>query len=323
MTVWWLLSSGTRKRRVWCAIAVVVMVVVSVVLFSSFFTHWAGVLDAVRTYLPMVKRASGHSPHIHPWYFYVERLAWFHVGKGPVFTELLILVLALIGAGAAFLGRGLGDTQVRLARMLALYTLFLAVVYSAISYKTPWCFLGFWHGAILLAGIGTMVLLQLATLRWIRAGMAILLAAGAVHLGIGAWRSTHEYAASRLNPYVYGHTSTDILKLVEKVEGLAQVHPQRHDMLLKVMADHGDYWPLPWYLRRFKNVGWYDRVPDDPKAPVMICAASFEANFDAREPRTHLMAGMFQLRPKQVFELYAQTELWKAYLPTIKRAEED
>ena len=314
---------GMELKFTHLAAAAAAMLVVSVVLFSSFFTHWSGVVDAVKTYLPMVKRASGHSPHIHPWYFYLERLAWFHVGKGPVFTELMILVLALIGAGAAFLGRGLGDTQLRLARVLAIYTLCLALAYSVISYKTPWCFLGFWHGAILLAGIGTMVLIQLASRRWMRAGVALLLAVGAVHLAREAWQSTHEFEASRLNPCVYGHTSTDILKLVDKVEGLAQVHPQHHDMVIKVMAKNGDYWPLPWYLRRFTTVDWWDNIPVGPKVPVVIYSSAFEANLDAKEPRIYLMAGMFQLRPKEVFELYVETDLWKAYVPTIKRAEEE
>src|SRR5688572_2404957 len=36
--------------------------------FSSFFTNFHGLIDSVLTYFPWLKRASGHSPHIHPWY---------------------------------------------------------------------------------------------------------------------------------------------------------------------------------------------------------------------------------------------------------------
>ena len=54
-------------------------------------------LDSVRTYVPWLKRAGGHSPHVHPWSFYLQRLAWFHPVKGPVWSEGLILILAAVG----------------------------------------------------------------------------------------------------------------------------------------------------------------------------------------------------------------------------------
>src|SRR5207248_5991556 len=47
--------------------------VISVVLFTDFFTHPSGWLDSFRSYLPWVHRAGGHSPHIHPFGFYLER----------------------------------------------------------------------------------------------------------------------------------------------------------------------------------------------------------------------------------------------------------
>jgi hypothetical protein len=103
-------------------------------LFSSFFTNFAGLLDSVRTYLPWLKRAGGHSPHIHPWSFYLQRLAWFHPAKGPIWSEGLILILAAVGAIVSFVGK-----KSPLLRFLALYTIILTAAYCAISYKTPWC----------------------------------------------------------------------------------------------------------------------------------------------------------------------------------------
>jgi hypothetical protein len=85
-------------------------------------------------------------------------------------------------------------------------------------------------------------------------------------------------------------------------------------MVVKVMAPEGDYWPLPWYLRRFKQVGWWDAVPADPFAPVMIVSSKFEAAFDERADKTHLMAGYFQLRPQVFLELYVEINLWRAYI---------
>ena len=73
-------------------------------------------------------------------------------------------------------------------------------------------------------------------------------------------------------------------------------------MVVKVMAPESDYWPLPWYLRNLKQVGWWDAVPADPFAPVMIVSAKLHAGLD--EKKTHVMVGYFQLRPQVFLELY-------------------
>ena len=97
--------------------------VVWLALFTSFFTNASGPLDSIRTYLPWLERAGGESPHIHPWHFYLHRLAWFHPAKSPVWTEGLILALAVVGAGAAFLGE-----RSSLRRFLALYSVLLMAI---------------------------------------------------------------------------------------------------------------------------------------------------------------------------------------------------
>ena len=256
------------------AAAVAVWLGVALLLFTSFFTNAAGLLDSVRTYLPWLQRAEGASPHIHPWYFYLHRLLFFHAAKGPVWSEALILVLAAVGAWAAFVRRGLGDASASFVRFLALYTLALTAAYSLISYKTPWCLMGFWHGMILLAGVGAAWLIRRARQRVVRLALDVLLLAGAGHLAWQAWQANTTYAADRCNPYVYAQTSPDLLNLVRKVEALAQIHPEGNQMLVKVMAPDGDYWPLPWYLRNLKKVGWWEQMPADPYAPVMIVSAA-------------------------------------------------
>jgi len=282
------------------------------VLFSSFFTNEQGLADSFQTYLPWVHRAGGASPHIHPWYFYLHRLLFFHAAKGPVWSEALILVLAIIGAWGAFARKGLSDANAGFVRFLTFYTLALTAAYSLISYKTPWCVLGFWHGVILLAGVGSARLLHLPRRRVWRVGLGLLLLAGAGQLAWQAWLANTAYAADQRNPYVYAQTSPDLLNLVHRVESLAREHPQGRNMLVKVMAPDSDYWPLPWYLRNLKRVGWWDQVPPDPYAPVMIISAQFHAGLD--EKKTHVMVGYFQLRPQVFLELYVELDLWQRWL---------
>ncbi|HWF20229.1 MAG TPA: flippase activity-associated protein Agl23 [Verrucomicrobiae bacterium] len=296
------------------AIALGVWVVVMMILFSSFFTNWSGPMDSVLTYFPWLHRAGGASPHIHPWNFYLERLAWFHVRKGPVWSEGLILFLALIGLVAAFIRKGITEGDRSFVRFVAFYTILLTVAYCAIGYKTPWCLLSFWQGMILLAGVGTVSLLHWLRKRPLQIVAGVLLLVGGGQLACQAWRANVEYAADPRNPYVYAQTSPDATNLVALVKALGDVSPQRQHMLIKVMAPENAYGPLPWYLRDFDQTGWWSELPPDPYAPVMIVSTKFNAALD--EKKTHLMAGLFELRPSAWFEVYVETNLWHDYLET-------
>ena len=306
-------AARPRGLKPWhLAAALAAWVIVAFVLFTSFFTNAAGLLDSFRTYLPWLRRAEGASPHIHPWTFYLHRLLFFHVAKGPIWSEVFILALALAGAFAAFARKGLVDAEATFIRFLAFYTLALTGLYSLISYKTPWCLLGFWHPTILLAGVGAVSLLQHVKRRWARAALGLALILATAQLAWQAWRAAVPFAADRRNPYVYAQTSPDLLNLVNRVELLAAVSAQGNETIVKVVAPDSDYWPLPWYLRNLKRVGWWDALPADPYAAVMIVSAKLHANLD--ENKTHVMVGYFQLRPEVFLELYVDLDLWRAYL---------
>ncbi len=307
-----------RYLRVdYLGMALFLAVTVSAILFSSFFTNAGGPLDSLKTYSTWINRAGGDSPHIQPWFFYLRRLLFFHYPKGPWWSEGLILVLALAAAIRAFTRTGPSTAHSSLVRTITFYTVILAGIYSVLPYKTPWCALGFWHGAILLAGVGAVALVRQCRRRWVQRGVAAVLLAGVTHLGWQAWRASFVYSASQFNPYVYAHTSPDILKLVDKVDALSNVSHGGPGMMIKVMSPGNDYWPLPWYLRRFTNIGWWGEVPSQPLAPVMIVSSKLEAGFDARPEKTHLMAGYFQLRPQVFFELYVEINLWREYVKSL------
>ena len=295
-------------------LALLAALLVWLVLFSSFFTNFAGLADSIRTYLPWLKRAGGQSPHIHPWNFYLERLAWFHPAKGPVWSEGAILVLAALGAGVAFF-----DKRSPLPRFLAIYTLALTAAYTVISYKTPWCLLGFWHGMILLAGIGAAGLVEFARVRKLKFLVIAVLVVQTALLAGQAWRANFVFASDRRNPYVYAQTVPDLLNLVKKVEGLAQVAPAGYDTVVKVIAPGSDYWPLPWYLRRFHHIGWFGQPPADPFAPIVIAAARLDLRLDEKSEKKWVMVGMSELRPGNFLELYVELELWKKYVETLPR----
>lgn len=307
-----------------------VALVVSITFFSSFFTHeqgwWQGPLDSVRTYAAWGARAGGESPHLHPWWFYLERLFWWHRPEGPVFTEVALGVLGLVGLITALAGRMPAGVNRGWARFLAVYTVTLTAFYTVIAYKTPWLVLGWYHGVVLLAGLGTVVWWRRCRRLWSR-GLWILMVAGAgLHLAGQSCRASLTYAAEPANPWVYAHTSPDLLRLVRRVGGVARHHPQPERMVVKVIAPGGDYWPLPWYLRTLPHVGYYPAVPEDPFADVVIAGSRIAPPLDDLSEKKWIMAGYYKLRPRVFLALYARFDLWKAYVeaePPIDDEEPD
>jgi hypothetical protein len=295
-------------------VALGVWLIMAALLVSSFFSNAAGLADSLKTFQPWLARAGGASTHIHPWTFYFHRLLFFHVAKGPVWTEALILLLAIAGAVAAFRRVRLGSASASFIRFLAIYAFLLTAFYSLLAYKTPWCLLSFWHGAILLAGVGAAAILRSIPRLIPRLGLAAALLLGAAHLGWQAWMESAnpDFVADRRNPYVYAQASLDALNLVSELESLAHVSPQGHNLLVQVIAPDDDYGPLPWYLRSFKRVGWWSAIPTDLSAPVVVVSPAF--HFEPPATNSLHMAGYFQLRPQVLFELWVQPALWQTFL---------
>ena len=320
ITLWWTCPKEQRVQSLlafwnWkhAALAFGTAFVIWLALFSSFFTNWAGPLDSIRTYFPWLKRAGGHSPHIHPWSFYLERLAWFHPTKSPVWSEGLILLLAALGAAVSLVKKS------PLHRFLALFTILLTAIYTVISYKTPWCLLNFYLGMILLAGVGAAALVEFFRTRPVKVVVVLALLALTAQLAWQSWRASFPFAVDRRNPYVYAQTVPDLLHLVQRTEALARVAPAGFATVVKVISPESDYWPLPWYLRQFQNLGWYEKLPDEPLAPIMIVSSKLDARLDEKSDKKWLMVGLTELRPGKFFEQYVELELWKKYVATLPR----
>ena len=293
--------------------ALVAAAAVAVVLFTSFFTHARGPLDSVLTFYYNLAKAGGESIHVQPWHWYLKMLACSRlvtdIGSGPWWSEALILGLALAGMVAAFTGRGLGRTHRGLARFLAVYTILLTAAYALIRYKTPWCCISFLHAMTLMAGVGAVALVRWVPARPAKVLVALVLAAGAVHLGWQAHRAAFRFSVDQRNPYVYAHTSPDAMKLVRRVEEVAEVSPQGREMVVKVITPT-NYWPLPWYLRGFPHVGYYHQVPEDCDASVIITSPEWTEAIAKRTEGTYNQASLFGLRPGVLMSVWIPEPLW-------------
>ncbi|MCH9023060.1 MAG: hypothetical protein IID32_09905 [Planctomycetes bacterium] len=99
----------------------------------------------------------------------------------------------------------------------------------------------------------------------------------ASHLAWQGWLMNFKYEADPVNPYVYAHTSGDIYLITERLEELAGIHAEGHNMPIQVVCPEGDYWPLPWYLRSFTNVWFWSEIDIRlPPAPVILAKPQVE-----------------------------------------------
>lgn len=296
--------------------AAVVALVTASLFLSGFFRNPAGLWDYLRAYGPWLQRAGETDLHRHSWHYYLGLLGYTHRMRGPVWSEGYVLGLALVGLGAGFtrLGqRGLG-IHPRLVRFLGLYTVVLTLAYSLIPYKTPWCLLNFLEGMILLAGVGAAVLIHWVPGRLLKGLMGLLLLLGGSHLGWLSYQTSFIYPTDGRNPYAYAQPVPDIVDLGQRVKELAEVSPQGQALVVNVFSVDPYYWPLPWYLRGFPNVGYWTEVPPNPAAPVVIASPQFGAKLEDRLGSTHQRTGYYGLRPTVVFEVWVQKRLWQTFI---------
>jgi len=261
--------------------------------------------------------------HVHPWYFYLKLITYFHVAGKPVWTEGLIVLLALLGVMACFAKKGVPGINPVLLRFFVLYAFLMTAAYSIIPYKTPWCLLGSLHLMAILGGVGLVWLFQTVRPPLVRIAISILFIAAAAHLGWQAWAENFKYETDQCNPYVYAHTTKDIFKIVQRLHDIAEAHSEGFAMPIQVISST-NLWPLPYYLRQYSNVSWWTGVSDTaPVAPVILATPDMESAltrklYELRPPgQRELYMNMFHehvdLRPAVEMVGYVAKSLWDDY----------
>jgi uncharacterized protein (TIGR03663 family) len=242
---------------------------VSVLFYSSFGTHWPGVIDSVMTYATWFKRAGGQTVHIHPWCYYLDLLTGLDFSGPITWNEKGIVVLSVVGVCFAFTQRAIFISKPPLVRFWAVYTVVLTAIYSVIPYKTPWCMLSFLFGMAILGGAVLDWLVGTSRTLWRKMIVGALIVVFVLAVpAFQSWKLNFRYFADPANPYVYAHTSEDIFQMVDRIKQAANASEDGKDTPIEIVAAGDDYWPFPWYLRMFSKVGYWN------KADSSICRAS-------------------------------------------------
>ncbi|MEE9462051.1 MAG: flippase activity-associated protein Agl23 [Bacteroidales bacterium] len=301
-------------------VAMLIGGLVSITFYSSFFTNPQGIIDSITAYQVYFTRAGIDDAHLHPWYYYLDLLVHTKNPSGFFWSELWLLLLALSGFILIALKKNKkqGDYFIL---FIGFYTYLLMIIYSIISYKTPWNILQFYYGTLLLAGSGMVHIFRIRTHRWLKTGIAVLVLIGAVHWLYTSYSINFRQYSEPANPYVYAHTGEDVLDIAEVVSRVSQVHPDGREVHIEIIIPDNEYWPLPWYLRAYSNTAWWDHVEyDQPAAHLIIAAASVEKElikklYEQPPPgQRNLYISLFirnkELRPGLELRTYVRKDLW-------------
>ncbi len=249
---------------------------VTALLFSSFGQNPQGLNGFLRSFGHYFNRAYGSGIHEHPWYYYFRLLFFFDSRSILWATEGGFLILFFVGIYFLFFKESFAKGSV-LLRLVALISVFTAIFYSIIPYKTPWNLLPFWTGMIIICAFGFYQLFFRIGKPAARFSIRLLLIVFTAHLIFQLYYQNAIHYADPQNPYVYAHPTPDIFKIVEAVNLIASETEERSLLYIQVIVPNDDYWSLPWYLRRYRQVGWWNRIPREIKpAPVIIADTNLE-----------------------------------------------
>lgn len=306
---------GQRPKKTakpWQILAISALVT-SVACYSALFQDWAAVKDSFSTYGNYLRRGTQGVGHEKPWHYYLTLVFWRR--DGLVWTEAMIGGLGIMGMLHAFLGDHRDGRRQRFLVFLSLYTLLLFAAYSFLSYKTPWSILAAQHGLILLAGVGAA-----AIWNWLGGGVTsviykVLVGLGIYHLCDQSMTAIGPYKADARNPYVYAHTSTNLLQLVETVRALERLRPDDPLAIQVISMDQG--WPLPWYFRNLPKTGFRAVPPAVLEADIVIAEAAQQKVVLARlKPEQYQDTGLHGLRPGVPLIMLVRKDLWRQYMAT-------
>jgi len=317
-------------RELWswrdACVAVGCAVFIDILFYSSFFTYPQGVYDevfsTVKTYMT---RATAVPEHHHPWDFYLKFLFGWQYGRGPVWREInywfMIPLLVAVVTPVVECLRLPRQEETLFARLMrarwtlfvVLYTLILTVLYACIPYKTPWCILSFLFGYLILVARGVEYLFEwLIPLTRTRLQLVasrigcIVLVFVVCNFGLSqnmrnSSLACGKYAADIRNPYVYAHTGRDAMNLVAEIKRAAKEKAGQgmYDIPIAIVSPPSDYWPLPFYLRKFTAVGYWSTVDEIPSAfkPELLIISASMGDQASRVMGPDTQSNFFGIRP--------------------------
>jgi uncharacterized protein (TIGR03663 family) len=273
-------------------LAVLVFIAFNVIFYSSFFSNWKGVNDSLETFKVWTK--TGRKEHVHEWYMYLN---WLWQEEAP---------LVLLGAAGIILAAWRGSN--RLAIFIALWAFGILSAYSLVPYKTPWLALNFIVPLAIIGGYAVEVIYKTGEERQLF-GRVLALSLLITSLCVCGYQTVSlnffNYDDDHY-PYVYAHTRRETLALVDEIDKLAKRAGTNEQTGITIVSP--DYWPLPWYLRDYKRVGYFGQMTTASE-PLIISRDDQSAQLQESLGDRYRKVGSYVLRPGVTLVLYARRDI--------------
>jgi hypothetical protein len=138
--------------------------------------------------------------------------------------------------------------------------------------------------------------LERSPARWALIVPAILIV-GAIARDVN--NRVFRFPADEQNPYAYAHTGDDLLRLPPRLTQLAEERNLKSPRIAVVAADP---WPLPWYLRKLSQVGFWQ--PGQDTGPADFFITSPEAAKALGDKLNNCRPEFFGVRPEVLIILW-------------------
>lgn len=296
--------AGWREHRKSIGISFAVAGLVSLLFYTHGLRHLQGAVDAVRTYF-VYETVEGHDK---PFFYYLHLFAIPFKSGGVWWHGTPVVMLALAAYAFTFLPSATAGKKS--IRFIAYASAFHVLIYSLIAYKTPWLACLPWAHVCILAGCAFWNVAKRPL------GIRILIAALAVAAIATQFqqsrRAIGRYASDERNPFAYVPTRRD----AEALETwLAQLRAKAGDAALEPVAVVGsDYWPLPWYLRQFDQIGyWQSPAPEIIKLPIVFAMPATTAGVAEILKDTHMPLPR-GLRTGVPLHVFVRNDVWNQWM---------
>ncbi|WOO40190.1 hypothetical protein [Rubellicoccus peritrichatus] len=283
-------------------LAAVVSLVILVLGYSDFGKNSRGVFDFIQTYFAY-KLVSGHEK---PFYYYFQLLLWPQQLGWLWWTQIGVLLFALIGYIRYPVGAGRDA-----CRFFFHGGLVYLLVFSFISYKTPWLASLGWLQICLAAGMGAAAIVRSFQGFW-RVPVVTVVALVLSWQYLQSYYAIHRFSSDARNPYAYVPTSKDLERLPAWLEELQQLSGGTAEVSLAVIGR--EYWPLPWYLRKMDSVGYWPELPSHGgEFPIILVlpSAAEESAAALEESHTLIPRG---LREEVLVMVAVRNDVWNKYM---------
>lgn len=273
----------------WIAAGAVFVLVIAF-FYSSMFTYPRWLADVLKSYQYWAR--TGRSEQVQHWYTY---LWWLAKEEG------ILLLLGLIGVSLI-----IWRSNSRFMIFVAIWLCGLLVAYSIVPYKTPWLVLNFIIPMTITGGYGIKVFYEGAASRTGRAivvGLLVMVMAVMFSqmIRLNFWEYDNDKHA-----YVYVHTRRELLSLVDEISRIAGRAATGQGTAILITAS--EYWPLPWYLRDYRQVAYATEV-SDLNTVMVIGSQDQEAALHARLGERYERVAAYVLRPSVNLVLYVRRDV--------------